>query len=253
LPRRACSITFDDGWRDNYEHGFPILKTAAVPATIFLVSDFIGGRYEFWPNRLARLLAAFSADSSNAMPSQLKDLVSRAGLQRKIDCRAEIGNEEIDRAISVCKALPDVVMNRILDEAEGSMNKTATAGIRSLLDQAEIREMSHSGLVAFGSHTCRHVRLMDCLEEETIRREVRESRVDLEEILGRPVDLFCYPNGDYCDKAVAFVRETYAAAVTVNPGWNSLRSNPHLLRRVSVHEDVTKDALSFAARITGLV
>src|SRR5690606_22913761 len=55
-PHRACALTFDDGWRDNYVHAFPVLRESRAPATIYLVSRLVGGNYGFWPTRLARIL-----------------------------------------------------------------------------------------------------------------------------------------------------------------------------------------------------
>lgn len=43
LPPKAVAITIDDGWRSFYEIGFPIIKKYAVPATLFVYTDFIGG------------------------------------------------------------------------------------------------------------------------------------------------------------------------------------------------------------------
>ncbi len=42
LPDRAVVLTFDDGFRDNYEHAFPVLQRYAMPATIFLVAGYVG-------------------------------------------------------------------------------------------------------------------------------------------------------------------------------------------------------------------
>lgn len=42
LPENPVLITFDDGYADNYENAYPILKKYDFKATIFVISDFVG-------------------------------------------------------------------------------------------------------------------------------------------------------------------------------------------------------------------
>jgi peptidoglycan/xylan/chitin deacetylase (PgdA/CDA1 family) len=49
LPSRAIAVTFDDGYQDNYENAYPIVKKYNIPATLFLTTGFVGtGELPAW-------------------------------------------------------------------------------------------------------------------------------------------------------------------------------------------------------------
>jgi len=45
LKHKKVVITFDDGYRDNFQYAYPVLKKLGFPATIFLITDFIGKKF----------------------------------------------------------------------------------------------------------------------------------------------------------------------------------------------------------------
>jgi peptidoglycan/xylan/chitin deacetylase (PgdA/CDA1 family) len=42
IPYKTVALTFDDGYRDNFEIAFPVLKKYGFPATVFLIGKEIG-------------------------------------------------------------------------------------------------------------------------------------------------------------------------------------------------------------------
>ncbi|MDD5078585.1 MAG: polysaccharide deacetylase family protein [Candidatus Omnitrophica bacterium] len=42
FKRNEVVITFDDGYKNNFEYAYPVLKEFKFPATIFIITDFVG-------------------------------------------------------------------------------------------------------------------------------------------------------------------------------------------------------------------
>ena len=49
----AVAITFDDGFRNFFEHAFPVLQEHHFPATVFVITGYCGGRND-WPSQPPR-------------------------------------------------------------------------------------------------------------------------------------------------------------------------------------------------------
>jgi peptidoglycan/xylan/chitin deacetylase (PgdA/CDA1 family) len=246
LPRLACAFTFDDGWRDNFDHAFPLLQQHGVPATIFVVTDLVGTRYAFWPNRLARSLGALKRpEELTSWPHHLSQALESAGVRDSLVARGVVSSDAIDRAIEGCKVLSDGELHSLLDSVPQGISPAG----RDLLDWDEMAAMQASGLVRFGSHTRRHTRLAAGTDPQQLKDEVLGSADVLEQRLGRKPTMFCYPNGDYDDAAVEVVAGAYRAAVTTDSGWNTPATPRPLLRRVGVHEDVTSTPQGLLRRI----
>jgi peptidoglycan/xylan/chitin deacetylase (PgdA/CDA1 family) len=244
LPRLACALTFDDGWRDNYEYAFPVLVRHRAPATIFLVSGLIGTESEFWPNRLARLLASAG---KRPLAGKLGEVLATARA-RPQDAQ-EWTSGDIDRAIGLMKQLGEAECHELIGAEEKRHERGGQP--RALLNEEEIRTMAASGLVRFGSHTQTHFRCREGAPADTLRREIVDSRAQIAAAAGAPADLFCYPNGDTTQAARDLVSQNYLGAVTTVSGWHSPRADRFLIKRTGLHEDVSSRRAALLARISG--
>ena len=57
LPEKAVLITFDDGYADNYNYAYPVLREEQVPATFFVVSSTVGNDNRMTADQLREMLA----------------------------------------------------------------------------------------------------------------------------------------------------------------------------------------------------
>jgi len=252
LPQKACVITFDDGWADNYEFAFPILKELSVPATVYIVANMIGTHKMFWPERLALIAKHISLNNP--------DYWFKPEMQwiRKTETNYTFSNilpspEQITQIISDSKRLTDENINELLDKAEHQLKLGVLSQKASLLSWEQIKKMTNSGLVELGSHTCNHIRLNQNTSPNALENEIVKSKTYIEDRTGLPITTFCFPNGDYSENALALVRKHYQSTVTTSHGWNSLHSDTHTLRRIGIHEDIANDNTSFLARISGWI
>jgi peptidoglycan/xylan/chitin deacetylase (PgdA/CDA1 family) len=253
VPRMACAVTFDDGWRDNYDHAFPVIQAAGIPAHIFLVSDFVGTSTSVWTARIARLLKSTYGNIDAEHSGQIGKILRRAGLSDQL-IKSEPTRDLISQVIAECKKHhTDYEMSDLLKEAESVLGWSSAAGRRDFMNWEEVHEMVSSGHVRFGSHTRNHTRLLAQISDQIIEYEVGSSRAVVESGSGKEAGLFCYPNGDYTDAALKIVSSHYDAAVTTKKGSNTVHSDLFQLKRIGLHEDISSDEVSYLSRLTGWI
>ena len=254
--RPLCVITFDDGWRDNYEEALPLLRRYGLPATLFISTGFMGNGQTPWFYRLGYVLhalAGISDDRSTALrsnaqldlPEALVDWLAGSTLARQRD---------IEAVIEATKTLPGAELEAVVERLRlllASSDETVNSNVEAMLDWQQIREMAASSF-EIGSHGVTHL-ILTQIPEPAMKAEVVESKRCIEEQLGQSIGGFSYPNGDYSDDIEALVRAAgYRYACTTKPGSVDRFDSPYQLKRIRVHDDVTFSTALFACHIAGV-
>ena len=100
----------------------------------------------------------------------------------------------------------------------------------------EVKNLESEGLIRVGAHTRSHP-ILSRTPASLLREEIVGSAEDIAGHLGTRPRHFAYPNGravDFTPEAVEIVRGEFASATTTIQGFNGMRMDPYLLRRVGV-------------------
>lgn len=252
-PKRAIAITFDDGWFDNYKYAFPVLKRNNAKASIFLVTHMMDTKKMFWPERLTTILKSDELNESFSLiaPDE-KSWLESIGYKKNI-VNDHLSQNHISQLISSAKSYSEADIIAILDRITAAIGLKDTHSKRTVLTWDEFLEMRDSGLVSAGSHTCNHIRLTDKLDEVQETREIRDSKLEIEEKIGDKVVSFCYPNGDTCRRAREKVEKLYSLSVSTSKGINRPKDGFHMLRRISLHDDMSNTPYKFLSKLSCLI
>ncbi len=244
--RTMLVLTFDDGYRDNYTHGFALAQELQVPITIFLIPGYIeSGNYFWWlePEHLIRH-AQVNKVTIEGQTYCLEQPEERNILAQTIDARARHATSIAEREAFLATVREVLAVPPSLTAEEEVHPLTWT----------EVRKMEESGWVSFGAHSMRHHILAYLTNSKEVQYEVEECRTVLERQLGHLVRTFAYPVGkpeDIGEMTLRAVREAgYDWAVTTIYGINTPQSNPYLLWRVA--SEVSRHWLVMAAETSGI-
>jgi peptidoglycan/xylan/chitin deacetylase (PgdA/CDA1 family) len=113
LPARAFAITLDDGYQDNFDYAFPILRKYGFTATIFLVPERVGkttkwwgltSAQEFplmpWPNIREMALAGIEFGSHTYSHALLNDL-KKDEIDREFSTSKKMIENELDKPVEL--------------------------------------------------------------------------------------------------------------------------------------------------------
>jgi peptidoglycan/xylan/chitin deacetylase (PgdA/CDA1 family)/VanZ family protein len=245
LPKRPVLVTFDDGYADNADVAWPILRTKQVPAVVFLATEHIGtGRAFLWD--LVALAIESTRKSIAALPL-LGEIVLSSARERNLATKLWVEQS---------KALPPLqrwlALRALLETLDVNIDESAFGAL--YLSWDEVRRLASEGL-DFGGHTLTHPILTKSSYLDA-RREIEGSRSKIASILGRAPCAFAYPNGsakDFNPEHEKLVHDAgYAMAFSLKPGpmtFIGARFRRMAIRRIYIGQD--DDMGRFAAKLAG--
>ena len=221
-PGMRFTVTFDDGYEDNYSVAAPILRRLGIPACFFVVGDYVDSDRLFWWEQLSNMLRTSEKSSLDVRETRPQwvatahcpPVLSLNSYEDKFKAQAQLAtamryadSQDIDRHLEdLAQAL------EVPNEKSGRLF--------ALMDWAQLRNLADQGF-DIGGHTATHVNLGQASSED-IQKEIIESTRNLNQKMGTTARVFAYPYGTpkhYTSEVADAVRSAgYDMAFTTSSG-----------------------------------
>lgn len=230
---RHVMITFDDGYRDNHDIAFPVLRRHGVPAAFFIATGFIDQRLLPWWDAIAMQVRETGATSMDLAPWQADPL----GLD---------GDREsaIRQVLGIYKGLSFEETRPFLERLAAETGISPPASVDDeWMDWDMIRAMARGGMT-IGGHTVTHP-ILSSLQEDAQREEIEGCARRLHEELGIAMTHFAYPVGSrtaFNDDTRRLLREAgVRQAFSFYGGMARMDSDLFDLQRIAVGREIGRD------------
>lgn len=248
--KRTVAITFDDGFRDNYVNAAPLLDWHELPATFYVATTATKEGKMYWWDELQEIIfhsEALPADFEMMIGGSLVQFTFRSdrvlnsrlmNQMRSWNFHLPIPNERIALYMQLwhqIKPLPYAQRCHILHDVRDWARFRQNSQDEGL--PMSIREMQMLGdnpLFSIGAHSVHHAMLSQQSAEDQAF-EVRESKRQIEEWLGKSVDGFAYPYGNYSALTQSLLRDSgFSYAVSTEPKVVTSEDDLFALPRIQV-------------------
>jgi peptidoglycan/xylan/chitin deacetylase (PgdA/CDA1 family) len=186
-------LTFDDGYRDNFDVAAPILRERSIPATFFVPTAFLDSPRLPWWDHVAYVIKH----------TQVQQLI----VERDDDGHVpalEIDLQAMSRTAAIMTIIRAFLDDTIADERP-FLNRLAERALVDIdserlgrelfMNWEQVRQLADSSAgLTVGSHAHSHRKLAG-LDADAQYHELASSRQILEGRLGRPVKALAYPYG----------------------------------------------------------
>jgi len=211
--RRFVCFTFDDGYRDNRQYAYPILKRHAVPFAIYIPTSFPDRLGELW---WLALEAVITGNDRIALVMNDQD--------RHFECRtAQQKNEVFNAVYWWLRSLEsEEALRRVVQDLCRRYHVDMAAFCSDLcMTWDELGELAHNPLVTIGAHTVNHVMLRKVSDDQAWSEMTMGASV-IEAALGTRPRHLAYPVGDPTSagpREFRLAQEAgFATATTTRPG-----------------------------------
>jgi peptidoglycan/xylan/chitin deacetylase (PgdA/CDA1 family) len=230
--RRFVCVTFDDGYRDNLQFAYPILKKYEIPFGLYIPTSF--------PDRLGELwwLALEAVIAKNDRIGLVLD-----GKDQRFDCRTVDEKRAVYALIYAWlrRLATEEELRRVIRDLSRRYQVDIAAFCEDLcMNWDELAALASDPLVTIGAHTVNHVMLKK-VPEKAARTEMEMSRSVIAASLGVRPQHLAYPVGDATSAGPREFRIAqelgFKTAVTTRPGVLFRQHRNHLmaLPRISVN------------------